>query len=526
MNREFTFFIPGNIDLDAVLAANPTTQLPILKREKLAAVLHIVSDIASINKDISYNRGYIPINAEVLRSIIGKEYHYYLLYLVEVGILDCNYSFSRRFNISTGYKFKPAYQTELKAVTINVSKPLHGHLVNSASDTPSSTTSNTSLTVVIEGTQYAVTTSDMTPTVTQELVKSKLPCKAKSLTKEEIKVFNFMMRSKYAHAYKWLDRMGLKIDHESAHSYNAKVYNVKRANPDLRDREYSTRYKRIIVKDPYIQYLAGHSSIENIRNGRVRQHFDPNICRFHTNLTNMKRELRNFITWDSQPLVGVDLSSSQPTLLTGLFDPLFWRGEKEFSISSLPLSINPSFVRTSPLITLCDFIHGKNGAVPEDVNRYISLIEGGNFKDNFRDLVFKSTGRHYLGDSIKPVIFLTLYTSNRFIGQPEAEPKRAFRDVFPNVYKLTCLLKKGQSEALPKLLQRMESYLMFNKILPRIEYERPDLPLFAIHDSLVTIRGNEEYVEQIMKQEIHKAIGIQPHFKRECWHPNQLDHIL
>jgi len=227
------------------------------------------------------------------------------------------------------------------------------------------------------------------------------------------------------------------------------------------------------------------------------------------------------LTWEGQLLVAVDISSSQPTLLVGVFDSGFWIGEKEFSIHSLPYSStfsSPSYA-LPPLIKMCNFI---NAGMPRDVRTYIDLIQAGGFKDGFRELVAQKTGVIYPGDAIKPLIFQVLYTSNRFIGLADAAPKRAFKEVFPTVYDLTVLLKKGHPEFLPTLLQRMESYLMFHKILPRIAYERPNMPIFSIHDSLVVTEGNEAYVEQVMFEEIQKAIGINPHFKMERWTPDRL----
>ena len=58
---------------------------------------------------------------------------------------------------------------------------------------------------------------------------------------------------------------------------------------------------------------------------------------------------------------------------------------------------------------------------------------------------------------------------------------------------------------------------MFHRILPRIATDRPDLPVFSIHDSLVTTKGNEEYIEGVMFEELHGAIDIRPHFKKEYW---------
>jgi hypothetical protein len=51
---------------------------------------------------------------------------------------------------------------------------------------------------------------------------------------------------------------------------------------------------------------------------------DPNVHRFHSNLTCMKSIYRNLLTYDGQKLVSIDIKNSQPYLSTKLLDPKFW----------------------------------------------------------------------------------------------------------------------------------------------------------------------------------------------------------
>jgi hypothetical protein len=85
------------------------------------------------------------------------------------------------------------------------------------------------------------------------------------------------------------------------------------------------------------------------------------------------------------------------------------------------------------------------------------------------------------------------------------------------------LIKKGNKILLPCLLQRMESHLVLLKIAKRISRERPELPIFSIHDSLTTTVGNEDYVRRIMEEELLAAIGFSPTLKTEPWQPSILD---
>jgi hypothetical protein len=80
------------------------------------------------------------------------------------------------------------------------------------------------------------------------------------------------------------------------------------------------------------------------------------------------------------------------------------------------------------------------------------------------------------------------------------------------------LIKKDDKTLLPCLLQRMESHLVLQKIAKRISRERPELPIFTIHDSVATTIGNEEYVRRVMEEELLAAIGFSPSLKVEPWH--------
>ena len=67
------------------------------------------------------------------------------------------------------------------------------------------------------------------------------------------------------------------------------------------------------------------------------------------------------------------------------------------------------------------------------------------------------------------------------------------------------------------LLQRIESYLVLEIICKRIALERPKLPIYTIHDSIVTTIGNEEYVKSIMVEMLKSYIGHEPKLKFEYW---------
>ncbi len=116
---------------------------------------------------------------------------------------------------------------------------------------------------------------------------------------------------------------------------------------------------------------------------------------------------------------------------------------------------------------------------------------------------------------LKDIVFSVLFSDNRFISQPEAEPKRLFRDMFPAVYEIFRMIKIHNPSALAVLLQTIESQLVLGKIVKQIQIERPTIPIFTLHDSILSTEGNEDYCKSVMIELTEKYIGFRPNVKSE-----------
>ena len=157
-----------------------------------------------------------------------------------------------------------------------------------------------------------------------------------------------------------------------------------------------------------------------------------------------------------------------------------------------------------------------------DVQRYKKLVKEGNFYQYIEKMLSKKENQEIDRKKIKAAVFQILFTDNRFFGQIDAVSKRIFREAFPTVYRLFAVIKQKDKRNLPILLQRIESHLVLQVVTKRIAKDRPELPLFTIHDSVITTKGNEEYVKEIITSEIEKAVGFAPKLKTEYWSPDNL----
>lgn len=253
----------------------------------------------------------------------------------------------------------------------------------------------------------------------------------------------------------------------------------------------------------------------------ARQEFyyglDDNVGRFHSNLTNIKRELRNYITYDSKKLVNVDIKNSQPLFSTLLLTKKFWTENKGelLSIYHFPsLFTNLSKLNTNHyyIIMLVKALEKANNQL---LSEYIEYVNSGEFYKKISHKLYPS--RTFDKQAIKEMFYKLFFSKNRVIQGYNAKPKRDFRTHFPKIYEIFSIVKRKDYRTLAQLLQRIESNVMIQNVAKRISEEKPDLPIFTIHDSIATTVGNEDYVASVIKEEVLKLTGLQVKLGKEYW---------
>lgn len=106
--------------------------------------------------------------------------------------------------------------------------------------------------------------------------------------------------------------------------------------------------------------------------------------------------------------------------------------------------------------------------------------------------------------------------------------KEFFIDEFPEVWEAFSLINRGykktkkegraegeQGDALGLILMNVESRIMLDHVVPRIEKVFPGLPIWTIHDGIMTLEAHVEVVKEIIQEECERLIGWQPHVKFE-----------
>lgn len=464
------------------------------RRDKLLLLLSLINEAPVYNKRRGANKNGLSYLSSVFLRAYVHNYNEYLNYLIDNGIIETdNYYIPGKK--SRGYKIADKYNGKV------------------------------SLSLVYS------------PSLVKKIRKEqqkwqKLPVK-----------YNALFRS----------FSGLEIDYDAAMLFISDLYSYRTRNPE--NREWNPKKKRF--KIPTAQYNSAYININYLKDKKFYFFVDSNVHRLHSNITNIQSDLRNFLSWKGEKLVSIDISNSQPYLSCMLFSQSFYtsdnalnsnKKENKLTIFSFPGILDqlqskrlaaPSFVHhitdqlhqfgiSEPLLakdrpSSVSLTPVRKRDFKNDIEWFVYLVANGSLYEYLEKMFCERLGESY-GDrkSVKAAVFQVLFTDNRFYGQDEAAPKRIFKEIFPQVYKLFSLYKRRDASLFPRLLQQIESRLIIDVICARILKERPEVPLITIHDSIATTIPNLEYVKSVMHEELTKHIGIEPNFKCEYWNKDNV----
>lgn len=191
--------------------------------------------------------------------------------------------------------------------------------------------------------------------------------------------------------------------------------------------------------------------------------------RVHTNLTNLRSELRAFLTCEGQPLVNLDIRNSQPLIFALLL-------RKQYP---------------------------EDSARPDDVKRYIDLVQAGRFYDDLMERCgIPAEDRARFKKRFFASVFFCANGSRSEIAD-------AFASHYPNVAALIHREKERDHRALARKLQEAESDVMIKGVAARCMDELPDAFVGTIHDSILTTVRHSEPAREIILEEFRKR-GIHP----------------
>ncbi|WP_308130939.1 hypothetical protein [uncultured Flavobacterium sp.] len=464
-NREFpkrlAVYIPNNLDLERHIEQYP----PEIQRfhiDKLAYIVSLIYAIPVRLKDYDFVQedGYVPLNSTVLRARV-REYDKYLEYLVNTGIFEKREGYKYLAGEkSSGYRFTSVYNVDHRKRYITRSRLIKAILT----------------------------------------VNKKEEQKYVDITEQPLeyldKWWNEKLHFDYYKAKQWLENLYLK--------------ELAQNKPHCERR-----------------YFVRKLVLEKLKNREYIIHQDSTTGRVHNLFTQLKSELRQFITYDGKKLVAVDITNSQPFLSLALLNQEAFNNT---DISTKLTLYNPSpSIPSSIMLTLSKDSFNAN----EDLVNFIEFVSSGEFYEMFGQLLLKKgltaeNDLEALRKITKEIMFASMFGHNnekmkkkdKETGKTLYVPNEGmilFKETFPTVFEIFRKIKQGKHNALACVLQNLEAELVLHRACRIISEENPEVPIYTLHDAIITTEDNANYVKRVLSEVLLEAIGIEPTIKLEHW---------
>ena len=576
--------IPDNIGVDELLVAHPIEQsgfftydashgiVPInnegqvcghiFSKDKLAYFIGLVSYGYAFHPDGVDKNNYVRLSSTLMRNV-DKGYRNYLGYLIENKVIERSESYSIMKGESYGYRYGEMYASgslkkyEYSSAGSLASEESSNNKGGGEMPLPyycSSKTRGEDTSVMSEWIENMPAPWDIDYTTdAMNKVKNEEILASDARADESVRQYPYL-------AY-WYSTGKLEINADAALDCAKRIKQRKldlgRENWDDNKNALGAdgKYKK---KNPVIQYAAAQYQIEYLRSKNYNAKISDSNHRLHSVLTNMQKEYRNFVTYDGRRLVNIDIHNSQPYLLCALLSAEFWQRDSGANINlyDLPQDIIRRLTEIPAGATAREtipematsIINGNSAAIAE-FEKYKAAVGGGLFYESIAEEAnshfHEEIGQSFERKDAKILMMYLLFSSNRGMHGKDNKPdfidkmKKLFAEkLYPNVaamlktvkhnYKITVETTKNakQHNRLAILLQSLEARIILHRCCKRIwEEGAHKIPIFTIHDSIVTTESNKDFVRGVMESELMKAIGVKPSISIEEWGPEKIPHV-
>ncbi len=239
------------------------------------------------------------------------------------------------------------------------------------------------------------------------------------------------------------------------------------------------------------------AEIEKIHQGQIFIKCNSTNGRLDSNFTRLPGEMIPHLTIDGKHLKEVDISCSQPFFAASLFNPT---PEIKKIIAGY---LGQSYIMLSKSLQLTHY---------KDVKLYTSLVTSGKFYQYMMNK-FKENDISFIDrKDLKEQLFIVFFGRNG--AERYSKAARLFSKCFPNVWQLFKTIKKEDYRKLAILLQKIESFVILQRVAPRIVQDLPGVPFITKHDSIlpsdILIVREAGKVKKIMAEVIKEVTGYCP----------------
>lgn len=269
--------------------------------------------------------------------------------------------------------------------------------------------------------------------------------------------------------------------------------------------------------------------------------------RFHSPFVQMKRELRQYLLFDEQPLWEIDIKGSQPYILTLLFKESFY-SKKPPSAGIFLSNIHKELYKhmNKYIDKYIPFMYPEYAESPCNTDpsfeEYTRIIESE--KEDIYTEIQKGvtramgTSRGKNRSKVKKAVLTYFFSPCHSPGMLKSPIYRVFEEEFPAVSSLLQDFKSYQTgtteermlpftddqgkiwksreeidqgyKAFAHLLQRIEATAVLDTICREIADQWPEIPLLTVHDCILTTPIYVEHVKDYFAERLTRLIGVKP----------------
>jgi hypothetical protein len=344
----------------------------------------------------------------------------------------------------------------------------------------------------------------------------------------EQKRLNDAAPAKIKYVTKWFDPQRLTLDKKQAHSLiEFYMAEMKALIPDplpsgrsLEEIESRINHRVNSMIDTFRSVEEGYMGLK--KTGKDN--------RLHSVVSNTKKELRSLYSFDKKPLVSIDLKASQPYLLSQLLKPKSW-GEKGLVAKVYPelysRITSRKYKKQLDAILMFGPFSKTQSSRGFQKTRFYRFKWNTDFYQHLVDRAKEEGAQSVFPDrsSVKKKMMMILFDDGSYMEKDKGF--KLFKKWFPEEAAIVSLLKTISRETkasdpddtsqnfLPILLQRLESYLILEKVCKKISKELTDAPIIPVHDCIMTSVDFADKVEDVVKKVLKNETSLEPGVTKE-----------
>lgn len=338
---------------------------------------------------------------------------------------------------------------------------------------------------------------------------------------------------KHAYLIKWFLDNTLKIDKSAATDYLENF--KKRIEKDI---------SKLGLSHAEVEEVSTHidntiSTCLNIIDNwdKPRPIIDGKGGRLYSPLTTIMSQLRYFVKYKDQHLVYFDIRNSQPFHLLLLLNPKFWskpKNSREITLHNLNKDLEEYIKEkkkedyNTTIMMLKEFAESGKHLTNRGLQRlsttsprYAYMVATGKLykfiSDEFRGKFVTTSGWDPFLTAVlaKKELIRMLYFNPIEKHSPSQKYFAEFRKLFPTEANVIDLLKSRRHQDFSIMLQKVESKILLGEVCKTIFTKDSSIPMFTIHDGIMTTIEHANQVEEIIKGTYKSIIGVEPELSKE-----------